>query len=198
MCSRVCVCVSVCEVSLSICILWCLSGWSLRWWLLCSHPLTHPLTLPLMHEAVCFDCAWQWVMADWQPQMIFVLLKLQPSSSTQFNHSFCQSATTELATVCVLPPSLLQASRTALRQAGEADTHTHHSTPRFFGRGEKRSKQSLDITTIFLRFLMESCCKIQKYLSKISVFLPRAESCFKEARSIILTKGICTTQPACQ
>lgn len=125
--------------------------------------------------------------------MIFVLLKLQPSSSTQFNHSFCQSATTELATVCVLPPSLLQASRTALRQAGEADTHTHHSTPRFFGRGEKRSKQSLDITTIFLRFLMETCCKIQKYLSKISVFLPCAESCFKEARSIILTKGICNS-----
>lgn len=81
---------------------------------------------------------------------------------------------------------------------GSRHTHTHHSTPRFFGRGEKRSKQSLDITTIFLRFLMESCCKIQKYLSKISVFLPCAESCFKEARSIILTKGICTTQPACQ
>lgn len=40
------------------------------------------------------------------------------------HHSFCQSATTELATVCVLPPSLLQASRTALRQAGEAHTLT--------------------------------------------------------------------------
>lgn len=62
------------------------------------------------------------------------------------------SATTQLATVCVLPSSLLQASRSALRQGKPthtlscAHTHTHTllAAPLpyfFFGREEMRREQ---------------------------------------------------------
>lgn len=63
------------------------------------------------------------------------------------------SATTQLATVCVLPSSLLQASRSALRQGkpahtlscARAHTRTHssllHSHIFFWGREEMRREQ---------------------------------------------------------
>lgn len=57
------------------------------------------------------------------------------------------SATTQLATVCVLPSSLLQASRSALRQGKPTHTlsHTHtssllHSHIFWKGRDEERAK----------------------------------------------------------
>lgn len=80
---------------------------------------------------------------------------LQLASYTH-RHSHTQalatlSATTQLATVCVLPSSLLQASRSALRQGKPTHTlsrtHTHTHTPRcstpifFFGREEMRREQ---------------------------------------------------------
>lgn len=82
---------------------------------------------------------------------------LQLASYTH-RHSHTQalatlSATTQLATVCVLPSSLLQASRSALRQGkpthtlSRTHTHSHRHTPRcstprfFFGREEMRREQ---------------------------------------------------------
>lgn len=57
------------------------------------------------------------------------------------------SATTQLATVCVLPSSLLQASRSALRQGKPTHTLSYTHTllaaplPYFFGREEMRREQ---------------------------------------------------------
>lgn len=133
--------------------------------------------------------------------------KLQPASYTHtrtYTHSlntFCQSATTELATVCVLPPSLLQASRSALRQAGEADTHSHTHTlfsaplP-YFLEGERRGASKSKTAQHFSYFQTEGCCKNPPDVSGISLLLLKVVP--KRFGSIVVAKGICTTQPASQ
>lgn len=72
------------------------------------------------------------------------------------------SATTQLATVCVSPPSLLQASRSALRQGKPTHTLTHNlpcSTPIFLD-GKRRGERKTNTGTTFY-----ICYKIELLLN---------------------------------
>lgn len=168
----------------------CVCCMSLSWWLSCPHPHIHPLTHPQIHTAVCYVCGWQcdsWLMASAD----YCTTTPQPASYT---HTRTLSATTQLATVCVLPPSL-QTSRSALRQGKTTHTHTHSSLLRshIFWKGETRREQQQDSDAFFVL-----CNRIVVRSSRhFRDFLPRAESCFKDIWSIVAAKGICTiSEPA--
>lgn len=114
-------------------------------------------------------------------------------------HGQTLSAITQLATVCVLLPSLLQASRSALRQGKQTHTHTHYlprSTPIFFGREETRREQMQGSAAFFASEELLLNPDFQADDSGISFLALKVLS--KIFGSIIITKGICSTRQDCR